>query len=199
MPYWHYQLVLSWYLHQPESHHQLSFKKLSQSVTDIRTQKSKHVKLKLPKHWKIHTCQIKVTKNNTFTMFFLCEIILFSGLMDREKDQKMGADVNTTPQPCNGPLIYVFPHSPHSVKFVLSFHWAHARIAPNSGQLMQGIQITEKIKIKCNKKEVEFPRTFLSFPHCFFGWVNNPKKIVHYPTRYYSTTRLLSSLPSTQS
>ena len=128
-------------------------------------------------------------------MFFLCEIILFSGLMDREKDQKMGADVNTTPQPCNGPLIYVFPHSPHSVKFVLSFHWAHARIAPNSGQLMQGIQITEKIKIKCNKKEVEFPRTFLSFPHCFFGWVNNPKKIVHYPTRYYSTTRLLSSLP----
>ena len=36
-------------------------------------------------------------KNHTFTMFFLCEIILFSGLMNREKDQKIGADVNTTP------------------------------------------------------------------------------------------------------
>ena len=40
LPFWHYQIVLSWYLHQPESHHQLSFKKLSQSVTDIRTQRS---------------------------------------------------------------------------------------------------------------------------------------------------------------
>ena len=29
MPYWHYQLVLSWYLHQPESH-QLSLQKVSQ-------------------------------------------------------------------------------------------------------------------------------------------------------------------------
>ena len=31
MPYWHYQLVLSLYLHQPESH-QLSFTNVSQSV-----------------------------------------------------------------------------------------------------------------------------------------------------------------------
>ena len=28
----------------------------------------------------------------------------------------------------------------------------------------------------------------------FFGWTNEPMKNVHYPTRYYSTTRLLSSL-----
>ena len=39
LPYWHYQLVLSWYPHQPESH-QLSLQKLSHSVTDIRTQRS---------------------------------------------------------------------------------------------------------------------------------------------------------------
>ena len=37
--YWHYQLVLSWYLHQPESH-QLSLNKVSHSLTDIRTQRS---------------------------------------------------------------------------------------------------------------------------------------------------------------
>ena len=39
LPYWHYQLVLTWYLHQPESH-QLSLLKVSQLVTDIRTQRS---------------------------------------------------------------------------------------------------------------------------------------------------------------
>ena len=38
LPYWHYQLVLSWYPHQPESH-QLSLHKVSYSVTDIRTQR----------------------------------------------------------------------------------------------------------------------------------------------------------------
>ena len=32
MSYWHYQLVLGWYLHQPESH-QLSLKSVSDSVT----------------------------------------------------------------------------------------------------------------------------------------------------------------------
>ena len=32
LPYWHYQLVLTWYLHQPESH-QLSFTKVSYSRT----------------------------------------------------------------------------------------------------------------------------------------------------------------------
>ena len=32
LPYWHYQLVLSWYLHQPESH-KLSLNKVSQSVS----------------------------------------------------------------------------------------------------------------------------------------------------------------------
>ena len=37
--YWLYQLVLSWYLHQPESH-QLSFKKVSQWVTENRTHRS---------------------------------------------------------------------------------------------------------------------------------------------------------------
>ena len=37
--YWHYQLVLSWYLHQPESH-QLSLQNLLYSLTDIRTQRS---------------------------------------------------------------------------------------------------------------------------------------------------------------
>merc|ERR1719186_244493 len=31
MPYLHYQLVLSWYLHQPESH-QLNLQNLPQSV-----------------------------------------------------------------------------------------------------------------------------------------------------------------------
>ena len=35
VPYWHYQLVLSWYIHQPESH-QLSLKK-GLSVTDRQT------------------------------------------------------------------------------------------------------------------------------------------------------------------
>ena len=34
-PCWHYQLVLSWYLHQPEAH-QLSLQKATQSVRDIR-------------------------------------------------------------------------------------------------------------------------------------------------------------------
>ena len=33
LPYWHYQLVLSWYLHQQESH-QLSLNKVSQWRTD---------------------------------------------------------------------------------------------------------------------------------------------------------------------
>ena len=32
LPYWHYQLVLSWYLHQPESH-QLSLNKVAQLVS----------------------------------------------------------------------------------------------------------------------------------------------------------------------
>merc|ERR1719458_2201228 len=39
LPYWHYQLVLSWYLHQPESH-QLSLHKVSESVKDNRTHRS---------------------------------------------------------------------------------------------------------------------------------------------------------------
>ena len=39
LPYWHYQLVLSWYLLQPESH-QLSLQNLSHLRTDIRTQRS---------------------------------------------------------------------------------------------------------------------------------------------------------------
>ena len=44
LPYWHYQLVLSWYLHQPESH-QLSLHKVSYSLTSGP---------KDPKHtWKI--------------------------------------------------------------------------------------------------------------------------------------------------
>ena len=86
-------------------------------------------------------------------MFFLCEIILFLELIDREKDQQIGADVNTTPQPSNGPLICVVSHSPHSVKFVSSFHWAHARVAPNSGQLMQGIQITQQTNNQMQKKK----------------------------------------------
>ena len=32
LPYWHYQLVLTWYLHQPTSH-QLTFNKVSQLQT----------------------------------------------------------------------------------------------------------------------------------------------------------------------
>ena len=36
LPYWHYQLVLTWYLHQPESH-QLSLNKVSHSLTDGQT------------------------------------------------------------------------------------------------------------------------------------------------------------------
>ena len=36
LPYWHYQLVLSWYPHQPESH-QLCWYNLSQSVRETRT------------------------------------------------------------------------------------------------------------------------------------------------------------------
>ena len=102
---------------------------------------------------KIQTCQIKITKNHTFTMFFLCEIILFLELMDREKDQQIGADVNTTPQPSNGPLICVFSHSPHSVKFVSRFHWVHARVAPKSGQLMQGIQIMQQTNKQMQQKK----------------------------------------------
>ena len=42
MPYWHYQLVLSLYLHQPESH-QFSLQKglgLSESVSENRTHRS---------------------------------------------------------------------------------------------------------------------------------------------------------------
>ena len=39
LPYWHCQLVLSWYLHQPESH-KLSFKNVAQSVSDNRTHRS---------------------------------------------------------------------------------------------------------------------------------------------------------------
>ena len=39
LPYWHYQLVLTWYLHQPESH-QLSFKNVSYVLTDNRTLRS---------------------------------------------------------------------------------------------------------------------------------------------------------------
>ena len=39
MLHWHYQLVLSRYLHQPESH-QLSQPNLSHSLTDIRTHRS---------------------------------------------------------------------------------------------------------------------------------------------------------------
>ena len=43
LPYWHYQLVLSWYPHQPESH-QLSLTNVSLFVClfvcDIRTQRS---------------------------------------------------------------------------------------------------------------------------------------------------------------
>ena len=36
MPYRHYQLVLSWYLHQPESH-QLSLQKVTQFVSLFET------------------------------------------------------------------------------------------------------------------------------------------------------------------
>ena len=39
LPYWHYQLVLSWYLHQPESH-QLSLQNLSDVCSDNRTHRS---------------------------------------------------------------------------------------------------------------------------------------------------------------
>ena len=35
LPYWYYQLVLSWYLHQPESH-QLSLKKLCMDLVTSR-------------------------------------------------------------------------------------------------------------------------------------------------------------------
>ena len=108
--------------------------------------------------------------------------------MDREKDQQIGADVNTTPQPSNGPLICVFSHSPHSVKFVSSFHCAHARVAPNSGQLIQGIQITQQTNNQIPKKEVEFPRKFLSLPHCFLAGSTNLRKFF---TTLLAITRLL--------
>ena len=39
LPFWHYQLVLSLYLHQPESH-QLSLQKVSHSVSETRTHRS---------------------------------------------------------------------------------------------------------------------------------------------------------------
>ena len=39
LPFWHYQLVLSWYLHKPESH-QLSLQNILDGWTDIRTQRS---------------------------------------------------------------------------------------------------------------------------------------------------------------
>ena len=39
MPYWHHQLVLSWYLHQPESH-QLSLKKVLLVLRETWTHRS---------------------------------------------------------------------------------------------------------------------------------------------------------------
>ena len=39
MPYWHYHLVLSWYLHQPESH-QLSRQKICLFVIETRIHRS---------------------------------------------------------------------------------------------------------------------------------------------------------------
>ena len=39
MSYWHHQLVLGWYLHQPESH-QLSLQNMCQSVRDNKTHRS---------------------------------------------------------------------------------------------------------------------------------------------------------------
>ena len=38
-------------------------------------------------------------------------------------------------------------------------------------------------------------KNFFIIAALFFAWVTKPKKNVHYPTRYYSTTQLLSSLP----
>ena len=72
---------------------------------------------------------------------------------------------------------------------------------------MQGIQLRQQtnkcntngqsnFQEKCKKcRDIErFPphKTCRTF---FVGWANEPLKNVHYPTRYYSTTRLLSSLP----
>jgi len=41
---------------------------------------------------------------------------------------------------------------PFLVKDLLSFYAAHARVAPNSGQLMQGIQLAQQTN-KCNNKK----------------------------------------------
>ena len=40
MAYWHYQLLSSWYLHQPESHQFRQHKSLTHSVSDTRTHRS---------------------------------------------------------------------------------------------------------------------------------------------------------------
>ena len=142
----------------------------------------------------------KMCEKSKSPPFLYYEIILFSGLMDREKDQKIGADFNTTPQPGNGPLICVFSHSPHSVKFVSRFHWVHATVAPSLGNSCKAFRSCNKQTNKCNKKRCRISKKFfITNTLFFFGWVNKPKNFfttllaitrlldfwVHYPTLPY--------------
>ena len=60
LPYWHYQLVLSWYLHQPESH-QLSLHKVSHSLSDGQTSGPKDRTPGLPGYDKNHTSNLKAS------------------------------------------------------------------------------------------------------------------------------------------
>ena len=63
LPYWHHQLVLSWYHHQPESHQQ-SFKKVSQlehrtpgsgkNIENRKIRNTTHVKREIRSHHSTH-------------------------------------------------------------------------------------------------------------------------------------------------
>ena len=85
--------------------------------------------------------------------------------LERENDQKSGHRL-TAPSPPSRqwPFKIEFSQSDISkrnslyyellclVKCFFSFYAAHARVAPNSGQLMQGIQLAQQTN-KCNNKK----------------------------------------------
>ena len=76
LPYWHYQLVLSWYPRQPESH-QLSLHKggMTDRQTDIWTQRSDQgylgpIKINQNKNETKAFCQIEIM--SSICPFVLC-------------------------------------------------------------------------------------------------------------------------------
>ena len=94
MPYWHYQEVLTWYLHQPESH-QLSLHKVAYGVMDIRTQRSD------PRftwvRWKCW-CQILIVqlhRGNLHDVFFAHILIVVDLTLTRQTFLEF--DISTSP------------------------------------------------------------------------------------------------------